>query len=198
MLTIDVISDVICPWCFIGKRRLEKALGGRPATVRWHPFQLNPDDRIDQSTVDFLRRVEQEQDVRLPVALTRLLRCEGAARAVMDSHSNNPSLLDFDASQWTVRRGMREQNLSGDCALLIMTPHQGDHEWVGVFDDGDEDARVYVRWDGEEGESWLLTAPTVAMFFWDLAQTGLIWFQDTNFDGGKPVRRTDIGLALEA
>src|SRR3954451_796728 len=43
MLTIDVISDVICPWCFIGKRRLEKALDGRPATVRWHPFQLNPD-----------------------------------------------------------------------------------------------------------------------------------------------------------
>ena len=43
MLTIDVISDVICPWCFIGKRRLEKALVGRPATVRWHPFQLNPD-----------------------------------------------------------------------------------------------------------------------------------------------------------
>ena len=43
MLTIDVISDVICPWCFIGKRRLEKALNGRPAAVRWHPFQLNPD-----------------------------------------------------------------------------------------------------------------------------------------------------------
>ena len=43
MLTIDVISDVICPWCFIGKRRLEKALNGRPASVRWHPFQLNPD-----------------------------------------------------------------------------------------------------------------------------------------------------------
>ncbi|SIO65003.1 Predicted dithiol-disulfide isomerase, DsbA family [Singulisphaera sp. GP187] len=43
MLTIDVISDVICPWCFIGKRRLEKALGDRPAIIRWHPFQLNPD-----------------------------------------------------------------------------------------------------------------------------------------------------------
>src|SRR5437764_12658442 len=43
VLTIDVISDVICPWCFIGKRRLEKALGNHAATVRWHPFQLNPD-----------------------------------------------------------------------------------------------------------------------------------------------------------
>jgi predicted DsbA family dithiol-disulfide isomerase len=44
-LSIDVVSDVICPWCYIGKRRLEKALsilGEKPA-VRWLPFQLNPD-----------------------------------------------------------------------------------------------------------------------------------------------------------
>jgi predicted DsbA family dithiol-disulfide isomerase len=45
MLTVDVYSDVICPWCFVGKRRLEKglALAGKSATVRWHPFELNPD-----------------------------------------------------------------------------------------------------------------------------------------------------------
>ena len=43
-LTVDVISDVICPWCFIGKRRLEKAIAahGKPVTVQWHAFQLNP------------------------------------------------------------------------------------------------------------------------------------------------------------
>jgi predicted DsbA family dithiol-disulfide isomerase len=43
---IDIVSDVICPWCFIGKRRLEKALALRPdlsAEVTWRPFQLNPD-----------------------------------------------------------------------------------------------------------------------------------------------------------
>lgn len=43
---IDVISDTICPWCFIGKRRLERALAMRPeitADLTWHPFQLNPD-----------------------------------------------------------------------------------------------------------------------------------------------------------
>jgi predicted DsbA family dithiol-disulfide isomerase len=46
ILTIDVISDVICPWCFIGKRRAEKAIaavdGQHEIRVRWHPFQLNP------------------------------------------------------------------------------------------------------------------------------------------------------------
>jgi len=49
-MTIDVISDVVCPWCFIGRRRLGEALalytakepGFRPL-VSWHPFQLNPD-----------------------------------------------------------------------------------------------------------------------------------------------------------
>jgi predicted DsbA family dithiol-disulfide isomerase len=45
-ILIEVVSDVVCPWCFIGKRRLEKALAlmGRPAAqVRWKAFQLNPD-----------------------------------------------------------------------------------------------------------------------------------------------------------
>ncbi len=45
-LVVDVISDVICPWCFIGKRRLEKAIaaldGQHEVQVHWHPFQLNP------------------------------------------------------------------------------------------------------------------------------------------------------------
>ncbi|MDB3952617.1 DsbA family oxidoreductase [Alphaproteobacteria bacterium] len=44
-ITIDVYSDPVCPWCFIGKRRLNRALKSRPnltATVRWRAFQLNP------------------------------------------------------------------------------------------------------------------------------------------------------------
>ena len=48
-LTIDIVSDVVCPWCFIGKRKLEAALKLPEAAdlpnvhIRWHPFQLNPD-----------------------------------------------------------------------------------------------------------------------------------------------------------
>jgi predicted DsbA family dithiol-disulfide isomerase len=44
VLHVDVISDVICPWCYIGKRRLEKAVASHagPVNVRWLPFQLNP------------------------------------------------------------------------------------------------------------------------------------------------------------
>jgi predicted DsbA family dithiol-disulfide isomerase len=45
-LLIEIASDVICPWCYIGKRRLEKALeslkGEVEARIEWLPFQLNP------------------------------------------------------------------------------------------------------------------------------------------------------------
>jgi len=43
---IEIVSDVVCPWCFVGKRRLEKALellGRRDIAVHWKPFELNPD-----------------------------------------------------------------------------------------------------------------------------------------------------------
>jgi predicted DsbA family dithiol-disulfide isomerase len=45
-IAIQVVSDVVCPWCFIGKRRLEKALAARPdvsVEITWFPYQLSPD-----------------------------------------------------------------------------------------------------------------------------------------------------------
>ena len=46
MVKLDIISDPICPWCFIGKAQLDRALEARPDhpfVIEWHPFQLNPD-----------------------------------------------------------------------------------------------------------------------------------------------------------
>lgn len=46
MVKLDIISDPICPWCFIGKTLLDRALEKRPEhpfVIEWHPFQLNPD-----------------------------------------------------------------------------------------------------------------------------------------------------------
>jgi predicted DsbA family dithiol-disulfide isomerase len=60
--SIDVYSDVVCPWCYLGKRRLEAALRERPdnaVVVRWRPFELNPDmppagaDRAEYMTRKF-------------------------------------------------------------------------------------------------------------------------------------------------
>jgi predicted DsbA family dithiol-disulfide isomerase len=44
-MQLDVFSDTVCPWCYVGKRRLERALRARPQPelgVRWRAFQLNP------------------------------------------------------------------------------------------------------------------------------------------------------------
>ncbi len=46
MINIDIISDTVCPWCFIGIKRLEKAITNFNSTkfnITWHPFQLNPE-----------------------------------------------------------------------------------------------------------------------------------------------------------
>jgi predicted DsbA family dithiol-disulfide isomerase len=45
-IKLDIMSDPICPWCYIGKAHLDKALAdqpGHPFLIEWHPFQLNPD-----------------------------------------------------------------------------------------------------------------------------------------------------------
>ena len=46
MIKLDILSDPICPWCYIGKNNLDKVLAQEPInpfTIEWHPFQLNPD-----------------------------------------------------------------------------------------------------------------------------------------------------------
>ena len=46
MVKLDIISDPVCPWCYIGKAYLDRALekaGDHPFVIEWHPFMLNPD-----------------------------------------------------------------------------------------------------------------------------------------------------------
>jgi predicted DsbA family dithiol-disulfide isomerase len=73
-VTIDIYSDVVCPWCYVGKRRLERALSQVPTAathVRWRPFQLNPlmpKDGADRTSyleakfgsLDAFRRLEEQ------------------------------------------------------------------------------------------------------------------------------------------
>ena len=73
-VTIEIYSDVVCPWCYVGKRRLERALSQLPAVpvqITWRPFELNPTmpkQGIDRTayleakfgSVDTFRRLEQQ------------------------------------------------------------------------------------------------------------------------------------------
>lgn len=68
-IKIDVVSDVACPWCYVGKKRLESAIAqwkGAPIEVAWHPFQLDPTiprEGLDGQT--YLKNKFGETKVRL-------------------------------------------------------------------------------------------------------------------------------------
>lgn len=80
---IDIVMDVACPWCFIGKRRLERALALRPdivATRSWRAFQLNPDLPSDGIPRDFFLAAKfagPRQAVRNGAAIAAAGRAEG-------------------------------------------------------------------------------------------------------------------------
>lgn len=68
-MRIDVIFDSVCPWCYIGKRRLEKALALRPGLdpdITWRPFLLNPEMPPDgiERTLYLVRKFGSEARVR--------------------------------------------------------------------------------------------------------------------------------------
>jgi predicted DsbA family dithiol-disulfide isomerase len=108
-MQIDVISDTICPWCYIGKRRLEQALSLRPQMtfeVRWRPFQLDPStppegvDRLEHLTrkfgsLDKLKPVQETleqlgRDLGIPFAFDRITRTPNTLnshRLIRWSHS---------------------------------------------------------------------------------------------------------------
>lgn len=111
MLTIDVISDVICPWCFIGKRRLEKALDGRPAIVRWHPFQLNPDmpaEGVDRRTYRITKFGSWERSQELDAQVAAAGRGEGIAFN-FEKMARTPNTLDAHRVIWLAgERGVQD------------------------------------------------------------------------------------------
>jgi predicted DsbA family dithiol-disulfide isomerase len=86
---IDVISDVICPWCYIGKRQLERALDLLEQqhlrfTVAWHPFQLNPDmprEGVDRAEYRLKKFGSAERSRQLDERIT-----EAAANVGLDFH----------------------------------------------------------------------------------------------------------------
>ena len=103
-IPIDIISDVICPWCCIGKRRLKKAIAahGGPVTVRWLPFQLNPTmptegiSRREYRTIKF-GSWERSQELDAQVAAAG--KAEGIHFA-FDRIERTPNTLDAHRLIW--------------------------------------------------------------------------------------------------
>jgi predicted DsbA family dithiol-disulfide isomerase len=112
-LAIDVVSDVVCPWCFVGKQRLEKAIAmsNVPVAVRWHPFQLDPTIPPEgKSRRDYLEakfgtggRIEEMHE-----RLTELGRAEGIDFA-FDKIKVSPNTLDAHRLiRWAAEDGRQD------------------------------------------------------------------------------------------
>jgi predicted DsbA family dithiol-disulfide isomerase len=74
-MTVDVVSDAVCPWCFVGKRRLEAALAesaGADVSVQWRPFQLDPTIPAEGLDREAYMRAKFRDDARLAEVHQRL------------------------------------------------------------------------------------------------------------------------------
>lgn len=103
-LNVDVFSDVICPWCFIGKRRLEKAVAAqqREVQVRWHPYQLNPQmpkEGIPRREYRIKKFGSWERSLELDANLVAVGQAEGIQFA-FDRMERTPNTLDAHRLIW--------------------------------------------------------------------------------------------------
>jgi predicted DsbA family dithiol-disulfide isomerase len=101
-MRIDVVSDVVCPWCFIGKRQLEAALADwaarhpdqGPPEVVWHPFQLNPGMPPEgASRAEYLTAKFGTADTSRLYANVRAAASEVALPLALDRIARQPSTL---------------------------------------------------------------------------------------------------------
>jgi predicted DsbA family dithiol-disulfide isomerase len=106
--TVEVISDVICPWCWIGKRRLEKAVAafGRQVNVRWLPFQLNPTmpkDGISRREYRTRKFGSWERSLELDAHVAAAGKTEGIDFA-FDRIERTPNTLDAHRLIWLAEK----------------------------------------------------------------------------------------------
>ena len=102
---IDVVSDVVCPWCFIGKRRLEKALALKPeipVEVHWHPYFLN----------DWIPREGMSREEYLTTKFGSPERYKGIAQRVSAAAAEEGLVYASDK--------MKRQPNTTDCHRLIL------------------------------------------------------------------------------
>ena len=108
--TIEVMHDFVCPWCYLGVRRLLRALGSRPDrfAIEWRPFLLNPDiPHGGMPRADYVVRKfgGEERARRLYASVTELGHPDGVAFR-FDRMTHVPSSLDAHRlAGWAARFG---------------------------------------------------------------------------------------------
>ena len=114
VLTIDIVSDVVCPWCYLGEKRLEEALSEETGAVmvRWRPYQLDP--TIPEGGLDRTEYMEKKfgKSGRLQSAHDNLTRlgAEVGVPFAFDKIKRSPNTLDAHRLiRWAAPAGVQAQ-----------------------------------------------------------------------------------------
>jgi predicted DsbA family dithiol-disulfide isomerase len=190
-VNVDVTSDVICPWCYIGKRRLEKAIaacrGQHDVRVRWHPFQLNP-HMPKEGTNRKEYRIAKFGSWERSLALDAQVAEAGQAEGIPFDYATvmrTPNTLDAHRLIWLAdREGVQDavveavfrayftegRDISRSAVLLDVVAEAGlDRKRAETFLNGDEglaairEAEEQARRSGVQGVPFFLINNTVAV-----------------------------------
>jgi predicted DsbA family dithiol-disulfide isomerase len=150
-LAVDVVSDVVCPWCYLGKRRLEaaaKLVPEIPLHIRWHPFQLDPTippEGIPRA--DYVRRKFGSSDaLDRPNALLTKAGAEVGIPYAFDKITRSPNTIDAHRLiRWAAEAGHQDEMVERLFRLYFAESADiGDHSVLAkaAADVGMEEARV--------------------------------------------------------
>ena len=180
-MQIDVVSDTVCPWCFIGKRRLDRALAMRPdieAQVFWRPYRLDP--TIPKEGVDRKAYLKAKfGDGPRNSAMGDALRSEGASEGIafaFDKIAKTPNTLDSHRLiRWAGGQGVQgdvverlfsayflEGRDIGDAGVLTDVAREAgmDSALVGELLATDSDLAVVEREAGMANQMGISGVPT--------------------------------------
>lgn len=160
MVKLDILSDPICPWCWIGKAGLDAALAeipDHPFTIEWHPFQLNPD--MPAGGMDRRAYLEAKfggRDGAARAYAPIVERAEEAGLALnLDQIKTTPNTLDAHRLiHWAGIEGRQTAAVSALFKAYFTEGRDiGDHDVLADIADGIEmDAAVVRRLLGSDAD----------------------------------------------
>ena len=180
-MQIDIVSDTVCPWCFIGKRRIERAMALRPDVkfdVIWRPYRLDPS--IPREGVDRRAYLKAKfGDSPRTSAMGEAIRSEGASEGIafaFDRIAKSPNTLDSHRLiRWSANAGVQNevverlfqayfiegQDIGHSAVLSEVAGKAGmDGEVVGTLLSGDADLESVEREAGLANEMGITGVPT--------------------------------------
>ena len=180
-MQIDIVSDTVCPWCFIGKRRIERAMALRPDVkfdVTWRPYRLDPS--IPREGVDRRAYLKAKfGDSPRTSAMGDAIRSEGASEGIafaFDKIAKSPNTLDSHRLiRWAASGGVQNdvvdrlfqayflegQDIGSSAVLSEVADNAGmDGDLVAKLLAGDADLESVEREAGLANEMGITGVPT--------------------------------------